>query len=138
MTRSRQPGRLLVRNQRYRVEDCSVLLVQTRDGAIGSIEASWTSPGSANVIEIYGTDGAIVVDYAKGSMSYLLASTGQWEESVGQGANRFVEQAKHFVDCIRGGRKPIVDGRDGLRANEIVDAAFAFDKSGGCGWASLA
>lgn len=124
-------------DQRYKVEDCSVVMVQTRDGAIGTIEASWTSPGSMNIIEIYGTDGAIVIDYCASGVKFLLSSTGQWEEQPCEGPNRFTLQARHFVDCVRNGNKPIVDGHDGLRANEIVDAAFGFNKSIGCGWASV-
>lgn len=125
-------------DQRYKVEDCSTVLVQTRDGAIGTIEASWTSPGSMNIIEIYGTDGAIVVDYFQPGVKYMLAGSGQWEEMANEGPDRFTMQARHFVDCVRNRSKPIVDGRDGLRANEIVDAAFAFNASCGCGWAVLA
>lgn len=124
-------------DKRYRVEDCDVILLQTADGAIGSIEASWTSPGSMNIIEIYGTEGAIVIDYAKTSVRFFPASMGQWEERENDGADRFLMQARHFVDCVKNGSKPIVDGADGLRANEIVDACYAFNKADGCGWAAL-
>lgn len=130
-------GALATADQRYKVEDCSVLLLQTRDGAIGTIEASWTSPGSMNIIEVYGTDGAVVIDYCGTGVKYMLAGSGQWEEKNCEGPDRFTMQARHFVSCIREGAKPMVDGRDGLRANEIVDAAYEFGKSAGCGWAQL-
>lgn len=124
-------------DQRYKVEDCSLVLLQTRDGAIGSLEASWTSPGSANVIEVYGTDGAIVIDYFASGLRWFSAADGAWHEEKCDGPDRFTVQARHFVDCMRNGTKPIVDGADGLRANEIVDAAFAFTRASECGWASL-
>lgn len=124
-------------DQRYKVEDCSLVLLQTRDGAIGSLEASWTSPGSANIIEIYGTDGAIVVDYLGAGLRWFSAAEGAWHDETCDGPDRFTLQARHFVDCIRAGSKPIVDGVDGLRANEVVDAAFAFAGASGCGWASM-
>lgn len=130
-------GALARADQRYRVEDCSVVLVQTRDGAIGTIEASWSSPASGNVIEVYGTEGAIVVDYFKTGISYYLTSTAKWEERENEGPDRFTLQARHFVDCVRNGSKPIVDGVDGMRANEIVDTVFSFAHAPGCGWASL-
>jgi len=130
-------GALATADRRYRVEDCSVIMLQTRDGAIGTIEASWTSPGSANVIEIYGTDGAIVVDYSKANVRFLDSGASEWKEIENTRPDRFVLQARHFVDCVRDGSKPIVDGTDGLRANEIVDSAYAFARAGGCGWALL-
>lgn len=124
-------------DSRYKVEDTSVILVQTRDGAMGSIEASWTSPGSANVIEVYGTDGAIVIDYFKPSVRFMVENSGEWQEIENTGQDRFILQAKHFIDCVRGEAQPVVTGEDGLRANEVVDAAYTFGRSQGCGWATL-
>lgn len=128
---------LATADSRYRVEDCGVVLLQTRDGALGTIEASWTSPGSANVIEIYGTDGAVVVDYARGSVRFLLGSSGEWIEELCPEADRFAAQARHFIECLRGRSAPIVTGEDGLKACEIAEAAYAFAASSGCGWATL-
>ena len=127
---------LATADARYKVEDCSVIMVQSRDGAIGTIEASWTSPGSANIIEVYGTDGAIVIDYSKPGVRFMVANSGQWQEEECSGPDRFVMQARHFVDCVRNGSKPIVDGTDGLRAAEVVDAAYAFARGDAGGWAS--
>ncbi len=130
-------GAVATADRRYKVEDCSIIMLQTRDGAIGTIEASWTSPGSANVIEIYGTDGAIVVDYSKPNVRYMVSGSSEWREIENTKPDRFVLQAQHFVDCVRNGTKPIVDGADGLRANEIVDTAYCFSRSEGCGWAGI-
>ena len=130
-------GAVATADSRYKVEDCCALMLQTRDGAIGMIEASWTSPGSANVIEIYGTDGAIVVDYHQSNVRFMVAGSGEWQEQPITKPSRFVLQAQHFVDCVRNGSKPIVDAMDGLRANEIVDAVYKFAKNSGGGWLSL-
>lgn len=124
-------------DSRYKVEDCSTILVQTRDGAIGIIEASWTSPGSANIIEIYGTDGAVVIDYSRSDVRHMVSNSGQWEEKPSLGPDRFIGQARHFVDSVRGTRKPIVDGTDGLKANRIADAAYAFARGEAGGWVTL-
>ncbi len=118
-------------DERYRVEDCSVILLQTLDGAIGTLEASWTSPGSVNVIEIYGTNGAIVVDYSKPNVRYLTKDSSEWLEIENTKADRFTLQAQHFVDCIRNGSKPIVDGTDGLQANEIAEMAYRSSQTDG-------
>ncbi|MGQ9456220.1 MAG: Gfo/Idh/MocA family protein [Armatimonadota bacterium] len=124
-------------DQRYKVEDCSAIMLQSADGAIGIIEASWTSPGSANIIEIYGTDGAIVIDYATGGLRFMIGKSGNWQEEARPIADRFVEQAKHFVSCVRGDIVPIVDGTDGLRAAEIIDSAYASASNGSGGWMRL-
>lgn len=130
-------GAVATADSRYRVEDCSVIMLQTRDGAIGTIEASWTSPGSSNTIEIYGTDGAVIVDYTKPHVQFMTANSGQWEEHPNDNPDRFLQQAKHFVDCVSNGSTPIVDGVDGLRANEVVDKVYAFARGESCGWGML-
>lgn len=126
-------------DRRYKVEDTSVILLQTRDGAIGTIEASWTTPGSTNVIEVYGTDGAIIIDYSETKLRYLArdSDADEWTEIENTGPDRFVLQAQHFINCIRTGAPPIVDGSDGLRANEVVDAAYSFITAAGSGWVRL-
>ena len=77
-------------DSRYRVEDTSLILLQTRDGAIGSIEASWSSAGSANVIEIYGTDGAVIGIDSFGAS----APADQLYQHFGITVERVVEAAK--------------------------------------------
>jgi len=130
-------GAIATADARYKVEDCNVIMLQTRDGAIGTLEASWTSPGSANTVEIYGTDGAIVIDYFGAGLRYMAANSGEWQEVENSKPDRFVLQARHFVDCVSNASKPVVDGTDGLKAAEIVDAAYAFARGEKCGWALL-
>jgi len=124
-------------DSRYHVEDCSVIMLQTRDGAMGTIEASWTSPGSANIIEIYGTDGAILIDYTRSDVRFMTGDSNEWQEQECTGPDRFILQAQHFVECLRDERKPLVTGKDGLAANEVVDAAYKFSSSDDCGWCEL-
>lgn len=119
-------GYIETTDRRYKVEDASTIMLQTTDGAMGTIEASWSTPGSANVIEIYGTDGAIVIDYTLPHLKVMEAGKNEWQEIPNENPDRFRDQAKHFVDCVTNGSKPIVDGTDGLRAMEIIDAVYAF------------
>jgi len=117
------------------IEDCNTILLQTADGAMGTIEASWTTPGSANVIEVYGTDGAAVIDYFKPGVRYIKNNSSEWEEAANTLPDRFILQAQHFVDCVRGKREPIVTGADGLKAMQIIDAAYKF--ATGDSWVKL-
>jgi len=115
-----------IADSRYKVEDCSAVMLQSRDGAIGVIEASWTSPGVAYVIEVYGTNGAIVVDYySKPALRYMVSNSGQWVEPDDLPPDRFVGQARHFIECVRGCKSSVTDRLDGLSAMEILEAAYA-------------
>lgn len=111
--------------QRVDVEDSSIVLLQTADGAMGSIEACWSSPVSSSVIEVWGSEGTIVVEYADPCVARLRrADMPEWETAAMAGPDRFTLQARHLLDCVQGRREPLVTGDDGLWAARIADAAY--------------
>jgi predicted dehydrogenase len=99
-------------------------VLKTAEGTIGTIEASWATPSSANVIEIYGSDGTAIIDYSAGELRYLTADSQDWQKPELKKPGRFILQAKHFIDCIQGNCRPVVTGFDGLRAAQIIDAVY--------------
>ena len=110
--------------QPIKVEDSSLVLLQTAEGAIGSIEACWSSPVSGAVIEIYGCQGTIIVDYGEPGPRYLRRGGKRWRRVRAAGPDRFVMQARHMLDCVTGVRQPLVTGEDGLWAARVADAAY--------------
>jgi predicted dehydrogenase len=40
------------------------------------------------------------------------------------GLRDFSKEVNHFVECIQGKESPIVEGVDGLRALEVIEAAY--------------
>jgi UDP-N-acetylglucosamine 3-dehydrogenase len=106
------------------VEDSAAMVLQTEAGAIGTIEASWMTPWSANVVEVYGENGAAVVDYDTGQTRYRLAGDGDWTRADTGSEDRFVRELQHFAAVLRGEEKLRVTGRDGLRAVEIIHEAY--------------
>ncbi|MBM4083969.1 MAG: Gfo/Idh/MocA family oxidoreductase [Planctomycetes bacterium] len=44
--------------------------------------------------------------------------------------NMFLEEVKHFVDCVQSGKKPSITGEDGLRALEIGLAVLKSSQTG--------
>ena len=107
------------------VEDSAAILLQTAEGSIGTIEASWMTPWSSNVVELYGENGAAVVDYDTGETRYRLQGDDAWTKAELAPGDRFVEELKHFAALLRGEAAPRVTGEDGLRAVEIIHQAYA-------------
>ncbi|GMW00704.1 MAG: dehydrogenase [Candidatus Hydrogenedentota bacterium] len=52
--------------KKINVDDNAVLMLEFESGALGYVEAGWTSQPGFNGIEIYGVKGSIICDYAKG------------------------------------------------------------------------
>ena len=48
----------------------------------------------------------------------------EWSEYKVEDENIFAKETLHFVNCILKREKPIVTGLDGLRTQEVIDAAY--------------
>jgi predicted dehydrogenase len=108
----------------YDVEDSGILLLGTANGAIGTLEASWSTPYSANVLEVYGTDGAAVVDYNTGETRIFGKGDNGWQVVTWDGPDRFEREIEAFVTAVRDKTPLPVTGEDGLAASRILDAAY--------------
>lgn len=106
------------------VEDSAVMTLQAQQGALGVIEASWHTPWSANLIEIYGEEGAAIIDYDTGSTRLRRREDSRWEEFEVGAESRFEREIAHFAAVVRGEEALLVTGRDGLRALEILEQAL--------------
>lgn len=106
------------------IEDSAAMLLTSTEGAIGVIEASWMTPWSANVVEVYGENGAAVIDYDTGETRCRLAGEDAWTKMEPDNRSRFVEELRHFAAVLRGESEPRVTGKDGLRAVEVIYQAY--------------
>lgn len=106
------------------VEDSSVLAIRSVDGVLGAIEASWrTAPGEASV-SVSGTQGRLDLDYDTAKLS-LVGPDGSVREIDVPPGNRFVLQARSFLDCIANGTQHRVTAADGVRAIAVLAQAYA-------------
>jgi predicted dehydrogenase len=127
------------------VDDNAVGILYFENGAMVTIEESWTAPGGYDMkFELYGTDGQIVVDpcrmtpltvYSEKGYGYAVekaSSTAGWTFPVPEEAWTFgyPQEMKHFVKCIETGEKPLTDGEYGLKILRIVEAMYKSAQSG--------
>jgi predicted dehydrogenase len=110
--------------QKVDVEDSAALLLRAAGGAIGVIEASWSTPYGDNLIEVYGEKGAAIVDYDNNLLRYRVGDMKRWRKVRPAGPDRFTLETRHFVDCVRGEAQPQVTGADGLKAQLIIEAGY--------------
>ena len=110
--------------QKIDVEDSAAMVLRSAGGAIGVIDAGWSTPYGVNVIEIYGEKGAAIVDYDRNVLRYRVDGMKGWRTVKPKGPDRFTLEIRHFVDCVRGEAQPLVTGEDGLKAQSIIEAAY--------------
>lgn len=135
----------VLHKERTKGEDNSVVIIEFENGVTCVAENSWAKHGGMDDrSEIHGTGGVIYADlfmgnsaisYSKHGYGYAMEkadTTVGWsftvfEEVFNQG---YPHELKHFVDCVRNNKTPLVTGEDGRVVLEILYAAYASAGSG--------
>jgi myo-inositol 2-dehydrogenase/D-chiro-inositol 1-dehydrogenase len=130
---------------RTRGEDQSIMIVEFENGVTGLAEDSWARHGGMDDrVEVYGTEGVSYADLFMGSsaLTYSLrgygyaaekaGSTQGWtfsmfEEAFNQG---YPQELRHFVECVREDREPLVTADDGRAVLEMIYAAYHSARTG--------
>lgn len=76
-----------------------------------------------------------MVDYEAGDFGVARvrrAGDSSWTELPRSDHDRFGAEITHFVASVKADRKPSPDAQDGVRALQIVDAAYQVGWTGGC------
>jgi predicted dehydrogenase len=130
----------VLHKERTKGEDNSVVIVEFENGVTAVAENSWAKHGGMDdKSEVYGTGGVVYADlfmgnaavsYSKHGYDYAMEkadTTIGWsftvfEEVFNQG---YPHELKHFVDCVRNNKQPVVTGEDGRAVLELIYAAYA-------------
>ena len=113
---------------RTEVETGAIVAVTFDDGTIATIDCSWSRPDNYPTwgglgLEIVGERGVLDVDAFRQRFAVFDArEPGPSWTYWGTDADRAMMGA--FLDCVRNGTAPPVTGLDGLRAVEVVQAAY--------------
>ncbi len=135
----------LIHGKRTRAEENSVCTIEFEGGAIGIAENSWAKHGGMDDrVEVYGTNGVIYADlfmgnsaltYSEKGYGYAMEKAGStqgwtftiFEEAFNQG---YPQELRHFVECVREDKQPLVTAEDGRAVLEIMYAAYQSARTG--------
>jgi len=98
------------------------------DGSVGNVEVSRNALYGYDIrTEVLGSEGGIMIGYARHTPVVLLTKKGAAHDFVPYIMERFGEaytnELNYFVDCIYNDQNPSVTGQDGRAALEIALAA---------------
>lgn len=122
-------------------EDLGVALVKFESGAVGTIVGTTAAyPGFDTTLEVFGSDGGIVIkdsliaswkirgDRMKEEEQEVLDRLG-WGKASPPGDST-LEQIQDMIDAVRDNRAPLITGREGRDAVEIVLAIYESARTG--------
>lgn len=112
------------------VEDTADIIIETENGAVGSIHLDMVDRASNRSCRIIGTEGTLLWDFSNHHVRLFTANTGEWSELCSrENIDRnemYILELKHFLDCIQTKKTPVTGIDDGRRVLEI---ALAIKKS---------
>jgi predicted dehydrogenase len=138
----------MLAHERIEVEDTAVACLRFANGALGIIEATTSvHPGLPKTIAVHGDKGTVVIEQDdvlrweltpeteedRAIKQRFAQKTGASGGSSNPAAISHVGHARQlqdFVEAILMGREPLVDGREGRKAVEIITGIYKSAKTG--------
>lgn len=106
-------------------DDVCELIVRFQAGTLGNLHMNLFSPVMHGQFELTGERGIVRWDRPLNQVSVFDPAGQRWEvyPFACQLNDMYVDEARHFLDCIRGAAAPACDGWDGLKTLQLCLAA---------------
>jgi predicted dehydrogenase len=135
-------------HERIEVEDTAVACVRFANGALGVIQATTSvHPGLPKTIAVHGDRGTAVVEQedvlrwdftpetaedraVKERFARKVGASGGASDPAAISHQGHARQLADFVRAVRTGGRPLVDGREGRRAVEVIEAVYRSARTG--------
>lgn len=135
-------------HERIEVEDTAVAVIRFKSGALGVIQATTSvHPGYPKTIAIHGDRGSAVIEQddvlkwdftpatdddaeVKARFAAKVGASGGSADPKAISHEGHRRQLADFVDAIRAKRAPLVDGREGRKAVDLICAIYESARTG--------
>jgi len=114
------------------VEDIAEILLKFQNGAIAEIHFDCIQPIYRRSCEAIGEKGIIIWDYINQTVVFYSDKNKRWEtySDKTERNEMFLQEIQHFISCIEGKEKPVLDCEEATRVLEIALAAKRSSETG--------
>jgi len=138
----------LLAHERIEVEDTAVACLRFANGALGVIQATTSVfPGFPKTIAVHGDQGSVVIEQddvlrweftpalpedqtIKARFAQKVGASGGSSDPAAISHVGHARQLADFVRAIASGSAPLVDGREGRKAVEVIQAVYRSAETG--------
>lgn len=124
----------------HSVEDFGMLALKFSNDALAHIVVSWLTPQKVRQLTVVGKERSASVDFVTSKMKIhdigiipqyhsfnqfnLVAKQGLTYEVKTSSEEPLKTEIQHFIDCVHHRKPPITDGLVGMKAVQIIEAAY--------------
>jgi predicted dehydrogenase len=108
------------------VEDTAAALLQFERGATGMVAVTHAAAERQDTLDLFGSRGSIrIASLNSGNMIVRIDSAVERAESHPPASNTHLPLVEDFIESVRAGRAPAVDGEVGRSVAAVQDAIYA-------------
>ena len=115
-------------------EDIAEVLLWLESGAIAEVHMDYIQRSYGRSCQLIGEEGTILWDFSDRQVKVYSSRTGEWQvfsESLDYDTNQmYIDEMKHFVQCLEGINRPVQDVKAGKRTLEVALAAKESSETG--------
>ena len=108
-------------------EDVAAILLRFENGTVGEVHLDYIQRVYSRTCQIIGEEGTLYWDYTAGEVRWFSAQTKQWKVCANPNGwepnQMYLDEMKHFLRCLAGEEKPVLDVFDAARVLGIALAA---------------
>jgi len=108
-------------------DDYAEITLRHRPGIISQIHLDYLQKPPVHTLTVWGEKGRALWDYHAGSLVWLDPTGAESRETVSRGFERndlFLEEMRHFLECVNGCRNTMVPLEDGIEVLKIASEAL--------------
>jgi predicted dehydrogenase len=115
---------------RYPIDDNSVSVIEFADKALGVVDVSWVHRNGPNMLELYGTEGSIVIGHGPMHFESRLLTAEQKADYLAERPAAPPSPMQQWVNAILRDEPTTITIEDGYRLTELLQAFYMSAEQG--------
>lgn len=114
----------------YEIDDNSAAIIEFKNKALAMIDVSWVHRSGPNPLELYGTEGFLIIGYERIMLRSTKLSEGEAEEMTKRLPDPLPSPMKQWINAIERGSPMTITVRDGRNLTELLEATYISAREG--------